>query len=254
MIDIHSHFLPGLDDGAPTAEVSLAMLEVAAENGITHIVGTPHCNAAYEYSQEKNQALAKGLQEKVGDRIRLMTGCDFHLSFENLEQLEENPALYTVNQGTYLLTEFSHYSIPPNIEEALHGLRLKGLVPIITHPERIDILMEERFGLIRQLVEMGCAVQITAGSLTGRFGERAKQSCFKLLGCRMVHFVASDAHNVKHRPPRLNNARRIVAQKYGDEVAQALFVDNPCAAIESRPLPYAPKPQDPPRKRLFGIF
>ena len=231
MIDIHSHFLPGLDDGAPTEEVALAMLERAAKNGTTHIVGTPHCNAEFEYSLEKNLALAEKLQEKVGNRIRLMTGCDFHLSYENLEEVMENAHRYTLNQGNYLLTEFAHFSIPPHIEDSFLQLRTRELVPIITHPERIDILMGERFGLIRQLVEMGCAVQITAGSLTGRFGERAKQSCFKLLGCRMVHFVASDAHNVKRRPPRLNNARRIVAQKYGDEVAQALFVDNPRAAI-----------------------
>ncbi len=254
MIDIHSHILPGLDDGAPTEEVSLAMLEMAAKNGTTHIVGTPHCNGEFEYSQEKNQVLAKGLQEKVGDRIRLMTGCDFHLSYENLEEVMENARLYTLNQGNYLLTEFAYYSIPPHIEDSFLQLRTRELVPIITHPERIPILIEERIDLIRQLVEMGCPVQITAGSLTGRFGAKVKQSCFTLLESQLVHFVASDAHDTDRRPPHLRNARRIIKKHFGADLTQALFVDNPRAAIESKPLPYLPEPAEPIRKKIFGIF
>lgn len=254
MIDIHSHFLPGLDDGAPTEEVALAMLEMAIKSGTTHIVGTPHCNAEFEYSVEKNRALIEGLQQKVGESIRLMTGCDFHLSYENLEEVMENARRYTLNQGNYLLTEFGHYSIPPNIEDSFLQLRMRELVPIITHPERVPILIEERFDLIRQLVEMGCAVQITAGSLTGRFGEKVKQSCFTLLESQLVHFVASDAHDTKKRPPHLRNARHILKKHFGEDLTQALFVDNPRAAIESQPLPYFPEPATPARKKIFGIF
>lgn len=254
MIDIHSHFLPGIDDGAKTEEVSLVMLEMAVEHGTTHIAGTPHCNFEYEYSLERNQELMKGLQEKMGDRIQLMTGCDFHLSYENLEVILEKPSTYTINQGNYLLTEFGNYSIPPNIENNFHQLRLKQLSPIITHPERIPGLVQEKFDLLIQLVGMGCPLQITGGSLTGRFGKIARVACFKLLDWQMVHFVASDAHNIRGRSPRLTNARKIVTEKYGEDLAQALLVENPRAAIESKPMPYYPDPAEPPRKKRFWFF
>lgn len=254
MIDIHSHFLPGLDDGAQTEEASLAMLELAVGDGTTHIVGSPHCNFEYSFSPSRNLELASALQAKLGDRIRLLTGCDFHLSYENLERALEDPSQFAIDQGNYLLTEFGNYSVPPKIENSFHQLRLKQVVPIITHPERIPMLMEDRFDLIRQLVGMGCPVQITAGSLTGRFGKRARAACFKLLDWRMAHFVASDAHDTEHRPPRLSNARAIVSEKYGEEIAQALFIDNPRAAIESQPMPYFPEAAEPPRKRRWWFF
>lgn len=254
MFDIHSHYLPGIDDGAKTEETSLAMLEMAAENGTTHIVGTPHCNYEYKYSFERNQGLMKQLQEKLGDRIQLSTGCDFHLSFENLRDVLDHPSRYTINQGTFLLTEFGNYSIPPSIENEMHQLRLKQLVPIITHPERIPALVETRMDLLKKLVEMGCPLQVTAGSLTGRFGKHARELCFRLLDREMVHMVASDAHNTQHRSPRLKNARKVVAEKYGEERAQALFVENPRAAIESQSLPYYPYPTEPLRKKRFWFF
>ncbi|MFQ5724260.1 MAG: tyrosine-protein phosphatase [Terriglobia bacterium] len=251
MIDIHSHFLPSLDDGAKSVEEAVAMIEMAAGDGTTHLVGTPHCNDRFAFSPERNRALLGELQKRVGNGVVLLSGCDFHLSYQNLERVLTEKATYTLNQGTYLLTEFANYGIAPQTLNIFHRLRLNELVPIITHPERNRLLLREK--LLRRLVEMGCPVQITAGSLTGRFGAEAQQAAERLLTERLVHFVASDAHDTRGRPPRLSRARARVAEKYGEEVARALFVENPRAALDSRPLPYFPEPAQE-RKRRFWFF
>ncbi|MDA2914405.1 exopolysaccharide biosynthesis protein [Acidobacteriia bacterium AH_259_A11_L15] len=250
MIDIHSHFLPGLDDGAKSVEEAVAMIEMAAGDGTTHLVGTPHCNDRFAFSPERNRALLGELQERVGNGVVLLSGCDFHVSYQNLERVLTEKATYTLNQGTYLLTEFANYGIAPQTLNIFHRLRLNELVPIITHPERNRLLREK---LLRRLVGMGCPVQITAGSLTGRFGAEAQQAAERLLTERLVHFVASDAHDTRRRPPRLSRARARVAAKWGEEVARALFVENPRAALDSRPLPYFPEPAQK-RKRRFWFF
>lgn len=253
MIDIHSHFLPGLDDGAKTVEDALAMIEMAAADGTTHLVATPHCNDRYPFSLERNRALLGELRARVGDRLELSSGCDFHLSYENLQSVLAEKNVYTLNQGTYLLTEFANYGIAPQTLNVFHQLCLNDLVPIITHPERNRLLQESGLKLLRRLAEMGCPVQITAGSLSGEFGREAQAVAERLLAERLVHFVASDAHDTHRRPPQLSPARAWVEGKYGVELAQALFVDNPGAALASRPLPYFPEPA-PLKRRRFWFF
>lgn len=254
MIDIHSHFLPGVDDGARTLEDAVAMIEMAAADGTTHLVATPHCNNRFSFSLERNQTLLAELRARTGNRVTLLSGCDFHLSYENLQLVLTAKTTYTLNQGTYLLTEFASYGIAPQMLNVFHQLRLNDIIPVITHPERNRLLQETGLRLLRRLVEMGCPIQITAGSLTGRFGHDAQAVAERLLAERLVHLVASDAHDTQQRPPRLSGARVRVSELCGPEVAQALFVDNPLAAIESRPLPYFPDPAPPPKRRRFWFF
>ena len=254
MIDIHAHFLPGLDDGAKTPEDSLAMIEVAAADGTTHLVGTPHCNSQYTFSLERNRALLADLQARVGDRIRLFSGCDFHLSYENIQQILADKAPFTLNQGNYLLAEFSDYGISPNTPQVLHHLRLQGIIPIVTHPERNPLLYERGVKFLVKLVEMECPIQVTAASFTGHFGRRAQAFAEELLAHRMVHIVASDAHDTGGRAPRLSPAREVVAALAGEEVAQALFVENPRAVIDNKPLPFLPTPAAAPTKRARKRF
>jgi protein-tyrosine phosphatase len=254
MVDIHSHFLPGIDDGPDSLETAVAMIEMAAADGTTHLVGTPHCNARFAFSPERNRELVEELRRHVGDRITLLTGCDFHLSYENIQQALTDKTRFTLNQGDYLLAEFSDYGIAPNTQEVFHRLHLHDIIPIITHPERNPLLQERGTEYLRKLVEMGCPIQITAASLTGRFGRRAQEFSERLLGQGMVHFVASDAHDTKDRAPRLSPARALVAEKFSAQVAEALFMDNPLAAIESRALPYWPEPLPPPKPRRGWFF
>jgi len=244
MVDIHCHILHGLDDGADTLETSVQMAEMAIGEGVTHVVATPHANSAYQFDPEMIRQRRDELQAVLGDRLKLATGCDFHLSFENLQDLEKNPRKYTINQKTYLLVEFADFSIPPSLDRTMHQLHLAGLSPIITHPERNALLRTKPDRLYRWL-HQGAYVQITAQSLLGRFGSAAQRRAEQWLDEDRVHFVASDAHNLKARPLQLRAAFDAVAERRDEEVANALFRDNPLAAFEGRHLPYEPEQADP---------
>lgn len=259
MVDIHCHILPGMDDGAETIEQSVEMAEMAIADGITHVVATPHANAEYRYDPDLIRRRRDELQGRVGDRLTLATGCDFHLNFENLQDLRGNPAKYTINQKNYLLVEFADFSIPPGTDDTLHQLLLLGVSPIITHPER-NRLIRSKPEMLRKWLRQGCYVQITAQSLLGGFGESTQKQAKEWLEQDMVHFFASDAHNTAKRPLRLRQAFEATAEQRGEGVARALFFDNPLAAFEGRPLPYEPEPPEesartaPRRRRKRFLF
>ncbi len=249
MVDIHCHILPGLDDGADTLETSIQMAEMAIAEGVTHVVGTPHANSAYTFDPELIRRRCEEFQTAVGDRLKIATGCDFHMSADNLRDLPKNPQKYTINQKDYLLVEFDDFVIPPAMNDAMHQLHLMGLSPIITHPERNPILRTKPERLYRWL-HQGSYVQITAGSLLGRFGSAAQSRAEEWLDADRVHFVSSDAHNLKGRPLQLRAADDLVAGRRGEECAKALFIDNPLAAFEGRSLPYEPEQADPDAKPM----
>jgi len=196
------------------------------------------------------------LQAEIGDRIKLATGCDFHLNPENLEALRADASRFCINQHDYLLVEFNEISIPPVMDDTLHALQLRGLRPVITHPERNGILRRQPERL-KKWVRLGCFVQVTAGSLTGSFGPRAQEDSLCWIAQGLVHLVASDAHNTKRRPLRLQAAHDVVAEQFGDEKARALFFDNPMAAFEGRELPHVPEIPDgkvSSRRKRFLFF
>jgi protein-tyrosine phosphatase len=240
MVDIHCHILPGLDDGAESVEVSRAMAEMAIADGITHVIGTPHASQNHAFVPDLVRQRRDEIQVMFEGRLTLATGCDFHLSFENLQDIRHDATRFTLNQKSYLLVEFAEYSIPPSFDQALHQLQLAGLRPVITHPERNPLIRaqpERLFHWLRQ----GCYAQVTAQSLLGRFGKAAQEAAERWLDGRAIHFLASDAHNTTSRPPKLKETFDLVAKRRGEDVARALLVDNPLAAFEGRTLPYVPE-------------
>lgn len=241
MIDIHCHILPEVDDGPKSWEVSVEMCRMAAADGVTHIVASPHCNDRYEFDAGYLASLVRRLQDMAGDSLRLSLGCDFHLSYDNLQRLYAQPTQYTIGGTNYLLVELSDYSIPTQIGDCFLKLGDRGITPIITHPERNAILRQSPQRVI-EFVELGCAVQITANALTGFWGQRVARVATWLLEHEAVHVIASDAHDTKHRTPILSRAREMVAEMVGAEVAAALVEDNPQAVVAGQPLPYLPKP------------
>lgn len=263
MVDIHCHILFGMDDGADSTETSLAMAEMAIADGVTHVIATPHANNEYDFIPELVRSRRDEIQSRIGDRLAIATGCDFHLSFENLEALRADPQRFTLNQGDYLLVEFADFAIPASLDQTLHQLQLLGLHPIITHPER-NPLIRSQWDRLWAWLRQGCYVQVTAQSITGGFGRRAQQAAERLLDANAVHFVASDAHNVTTRPLRLKPAFDALAESKGESFARALLEENPRAALESRPLPYRPEPADwkglenktesSPRRKRFWFF
>ena len=254
MVDLHCHILPGLDDGAETQEESLQMAESAIADGITHVVATPHCSDEFRFDYARVRKARDELQEAIGPRLEISTGCDFHVTPENLAQLRTESARFCINQRNYLLIEFNEFSIPPSMNQTLHELRLAGICPVVTHPERNRILRSEPQRLM-DWIGLGCRVQVTAGSLTATFGKTAQERARSWIGGGIVHIVASDAHNTRRRPLVLRPAYEVVLQEFGSAIAEALFVDNPSAAVAGRPLPYVPDVQEPRRaKRRFWFF
>ncbi len=256
MVDVHCHILPGLDDGPDNIELSLEMAESAIADGITHVVATPHCNNEYSFDYPRVRELRDQLQAKIGDRLILATGCDFHLNPENLDALRADAPRYCINQQDYLLVEFNEFSIPPAMDQTLHEIQLMGLRPVITHPERNAILRFETERL-RKWVRLGCYIQVTAGSLTGVFGPGAQKDAWRWLAGGLVHLVASDAHNMRGRALKLQPAFELVREQLGVEKARSLFVENPMAAFEGRDLPHVPQLPDevePPKRKRFFFF
>ncbi len=252
MVDIHCHILPSLDDGAAEEAVALEMARLAKADGITHVVATPHSNYRYVFDPEVNRQKRDELQKALGDSPTLLLGCDFHLSYENLEDVRVRPSRYTINGLQYLLVEFADISIPPGMDQIFFDLLARKLVPIITHPERNPMLARNP-EQIRKWVAAGCFVQVTAGSFCGRFGKLARQAAKSLLEQNLIHFIASDAHNTSSRPPRLSDARRVIAAEQGEVVAQALSESNPRAAIEGRDLAWHPPPREVRARKWFSF-
>lgn len=254
MVDIHCHLLPGIDDGPDSLEKALEMAEAAIADGITHVVATPHASDRFSFLPDLVQKRRDEIAAHLGDRLTLATGCDFHMSFENLQDAYANPTKYTLNHKNYLLVEFADFAIPATVDDALHQFQLVGIDPIITHPERNGLIAAQP-GRLATWVARGCYVQITAGSLLGRFGPTAKRAAEQWIEQGLVHFLASDAHNTSSRPLRLSEARAAVAARWGQEVADALTRENPLAAFEGRALPWVPEPTPPaPRRKRFFFF
>lgn len=241
MIDIHSHILAEVDDGPKSWDVSREMCRQSAEDGVEYMVATPHSNERYYYDREYLTGVLKHLRQMVGDTLQIGLGCDFHMSYDNLQDVARNPRRYTINNTNYLLVELSNYSVPPNVGDSLMRLGDQGLVPILTHPERNPILQKAPKRVL-EWVEMGVVVQVTASAFTGQWGDLVRRSAQWLLQHDAVHVLASDAHDDKHRVPGLSAGREAASQVCGKDVAQALVDDNPRAIVAGKPLPYFPKP------------
>ena len=236
MIDIHHHLLFGLDDGSKDIETSVAMADMAASDGITHIVCTPHANHLFRFSPEINQEKLEQLRERLDGKVTLGLGCDFHLSFENIDDALKNPTKYTINQKRYLLVEFADLAIPEQMTQVFYQLQVAGIQPIITHPER-NLTIQKSPQRLDEWLHGGCLVQVTAASLTGRFGRIAMSLAHKLIAENKVHFLATDAHNLQSRPPLMKEAFEIVKKQYGVETAERLCVSNPRAVFSGDDLP-----------------
>jgi protein-tyrosine phosphatase len=241
VIDIHSHILPEVDDGPKSWDVSVEMCRIAAADGITHMVATPHCDDRYPYDRDHLAHRLQHLRDLVGESLSLSLGCDFHLSYDNLQSVLAQPDRYTIEGSGYLLVELSDFSIPTQIADCFLKLGDLGVTAVITHPERNAILRQSPQRVL-EWAELGCAVQITAGAFTGFWGSRAQRVATWLLEREAVHVLASDAHDPRHRTPILSAARDAVTELCGPKVAKALVEDNPRAIVSGQPLPYSPKP------------
>lgn len=252
MVDLHHHLLWGLDDGSPDLPTSLEMARMAQADGITHVVVTPHASDRYSFDPALVAARRAELADALSQQaipLHLGLGCDFHLNYDNIQDAFQRPRRYTVNGTEYLLIELPDYSLPPNLLQTFYDLRVAGMTPILTHPERNPTLQKEPWRLT-EWIEGGLLTQVTAGSITGAMGRPARRMALDLLGKRQVHFISTDAHNLTTRPPRMRSAYRAISLRFSPAYAEQLCVSNPLAVFYGHPLPEQDAPlQAPPGER-----
>jgi len=210
MIDIHSHILPGIDDGSTNIEMSLEMLKMAEEKGTRVMVATPHfISGRYENHYDEVFALYQELKliaKAAGIKVQILLGQEVMLDSYSLKLCKEK-ILRGINGSKYMLIEFPMDVMPKDTLDLIYELRLLGINPIIAHPERYKYIYETPT-VINDFIEEGCAFQINTGSLEGLFGKKV-QDCARLLVQEgLTNFIASDAHSVSRRCPGLKEGFR----------------------------------------------
>lgn len=245
MIDLHSHILPGLDDGAPNMAASLQMARAYVEDGVIAVACTPHIlPGVYRNTGPAIRAAVAALQDAL-DRehiaLQLFSGADNHIVPDLVEGLNEG-RLLALAQSRYVLVEPPHNVAPPRLEEFLHGVLLSGYVPIVTHPERLSWI-RSHFEMMVRLSRAGVWMQITAGSLAGSFGRDAQYWAERMLGEGIVHILASDAHNMTRRRPDLKRGRHLAAKKVGEAEAGHLVQTRPMGVLQNVEPSVLPSPQ-----------
>jgi protein-tyrosine phosphatase len=213
------------------------MCQLAAQDGITHLVATPHANDEFSFDRHGHQKSLDRLQRESDSEIKLSLGCDFHFSFENIQAALKDPSYFTIAGTQYLLIELSDFAVSGAVPEAMRRLQEAGLKPIITHPERNPILQRSPESILK-MADRGCIIQVTASAFTGFWGEPIQRIAEWLLKKKAIHVVASDAHDLKNRPPILSVARRRIAELADDVTAKRLVLDNPAAILAGSDLGY----------------
>ncbi len=236
MIDLHSHILSGLDDGAQNVEMSVEMARMAVADGTTDMACTPHVFAGkYPNSSATILPAMHALQAELdaqGIPLRLFCGADVHVAPDLVDRLSGG-GVPTLNNSRYFLLEPPHEILPPKLEDFVTRLFQAGFVPVITHPERL-LWAARHFEVIRRLADIGCPMQVTAGSILGAFGPAANELARRMLKEGLVSFFASDAHGTTWRKPLMSEARASVAEQVGNEQAGQMFIHRPAAILANQ--------------------
>lgn len=264
MIDLHSHILPAVDDGAGSLEDSLAIARMAVDDGIEVMACTPHFmpgmydNESSDIRQRVNALNQALIEENIP--LALITGSDAHIRPDFLQCLRDGSIL-TLHDSRYVLFEPPHNILPPRLEDLLFNIAVSGYVPILTHPERLKWI-EQSYSTFQNLAQAGVWMQITSGSLSGRFGKRPQYWAKRMLAEGIVSILATDAHNVRSRPPLLSEGYEIAAAELGDEEAKHLVFTRPLGVLEDvdpGALPPLPEPATSPKakvslwRRIIGV-
>ena len=241
LIELHFHCLPGLDDGPLEWDEAVALCRAAARDGSTIIVATPHV-LRYPWINDdvaaRDQRILK-LNTLLGGRPKVLAGCEYLFSSDALDLWGRGTAgaLIGLNRTDYLLTEFPWGIDVENVSRVLHEFSLIGATLVIAHPERQRDFIRDP-GALEFLVKRGAIAQLTAGSFLGDFGDLSQKASFEFVERGLVHLVASDAHSLSSRPPRLAAARDLFEGHWGREAANGIFEKNPEAVLKGKRVPF----------------
>jgi protein-tyrosine phosphatase len=241
VIDIHSHIMPEIDDGARSIGEAIEMARIAAQDGIEYMVSTPHMFNGLSHNPHPAEILDRvaALNDAIGSEgLKILPGNEVHISHEIAEQVEAR-RVTTINQRNYMLVEFPQLTVPVGADELFYKLLLQGIHPILVHPERNGQIQSDP-SIVAKFIERGVVIQITAMSVSGEFGSAAKRCADALLRHHCVHFLATDTHRTRSRPPILSKGRDAAAAIVGEEAAAALVEANPRAVINGEVLQVPP--------------
>ncbi|WP_299093702.1 CpsB/CapC family capsule biosynthesis tyrosine phosphatase [uncultured Metabacillus sp.] len=254
MIDIHSHILPGVDDGAQTVEDAINMAKLAVEEGVTKIIATPHHQNG-KYVNRKQDILEKVVElnnilQNENIPLEVLPGQETRIYGELLEDLDKEDIL-PLNHSHYLFIELPSGHVPRYTEKLLFDIQLKGFTPVIVHPERNSELIENP-EILFNLVKKGSLTQVTAGSITGHFGKKIQKFSMQLIETNQTHFISSDAHNISTRSFRMRESISVVEKEFGRQ-AVYFFHENAELLIHGKTV-YKQEPRQIKRKKFLGIF
>lgn len=227
--DVHCHILPQVDDGADTIQDSLEMLKKEYEDGIRTVILTPHFRKhMFETGEEKIQQqyelLCREAKKALPD-LKLYLGCELHANMDMVDLLKQRKQ-FRMAGSSYVLVEFRESAEKSYIRERLYQLRSNGYDPIIAHAERYTCVAED-MDFVEELVEMGVKIQVNADSIIGKGAWRDKRFCKSLMKHDLLHFVGSDAHDMRERPSRMGECAAYVEKKMGSDYARRIFTKNP---------------------------
>jgi len=254
VIDLHTHILPGVDDGVDTEDAAVAFARVAVEDGIRVCVATPHCKEGF-YVNDRAAVLAgvERLRSRLsseGVNLELLPGAEVHICPDLVDRIGDGRAPTLADNGKTLLLELSLSQYPVELNNLVFELKLAGIQLLFAHPERIKYFQDDP-SHYEEVVRLGAWGQITTGSILGVFGSTAAAFSEELLRKGLVHVVASDAHNTRGRPPRMREAIDVMAEMIGEARAEAMGTSAPQALLEGRP-PDIPPVELPRSSSFFG--
>jgi len=239
LIDIHCHFLPGIDDGPSTIEESLQLARLAVANGITHTVTTPHIHAGrWENNASIIKTIGFDLKRALIENnipLQLEVAAEVRIGVEIMDQINHRQIPFLGHWGDkkVMLLEMPHSHIPMGIERMVTWLLERDILPMVAHPER-NKDVHRKLSKLDPLIELGCLFQVTAGSVSGQWGQASQKRAIELLEKGVVTVLASDAHSVKNRPPELHKGRDAAAEIIGEDEAYRLVLDNPWAIVSEQ--------------------
>jgi protein-tyrosine phosphatase len=251
MIDLHSHILPGVDDGAATLEDSVAIARAAEADGIHVIAATPHVRDDYPTTPDAMERLVAQTREAIeaaGIDVRVCPGGEIALEMLGELDGEEFRRFGLGGNPSWLLLEFPYHGWPLALQEVVFDLRTRGFAPLLAHPERNGEVQADP-GRLAPLVRAGAHVQVTAASLDGRLGRRVLATSKRMLELELVHVIASDAHTPEVREVGMRKAAHAVGDR---ELARWLTQEVPAAIVTGERLPQ--RPESRPKRRAFGLL